>query len=121
MTGMARRIDARVGVAIVRYFPDFPDEVEVYVTGWRVGSYKTASGVRNAIARANDPEAIRQWAKACVDRMSTSDLNAVIVGTKRFGATQVEQVAVWNAAIDRENGVDDLQEATVRVALIPET
>lgn len=49
---MPNRIDAMPAAGItVRYYPAAPAEVDVYVGGWRIGSYKTANGVRNAVAR----------------------------------------------------------------------
>lgn len=41
-----------------------------------------------------------------VARLSRTELDAVIEGRTRIGEDQATQIAVWNAAIDRDNGYD---------------
>lgn len=43
---------------------------------------------------------------ATIAALSPRDLNDVITGRTRIGTTQAEQLAAWNAAIDRDNGYD---------------
>jgi hypothetical protein len=61
------RIDAHPAPGItVRHFPGHPDRTDVFAGGWRVGTYKTATGVLNAIARtrAEAAEGAARYAEA---------------------------------------------------------
>lgn len=49
---VSSHIDAHPSPTVtVRHFPSDPDRTEVYVGGWRVGTYKSAAGVQAALAK----------------------------------------------------------------------
>lgn len=93
----SNHIDAHPDPAItVRYHPGFP-EVTLFAGGWRVGQYKTANGLRNAIAKYTSDEFIANWAATCIAHMDAKMRDDVLSGRRVIGASPRERAAIRNA------------------------
>lgn len=70
---------------------------DLFIGGWRVGTYKTQRGIDAAVARHNSPESIADYARKVVARLDTQGLDDVVSGRRRLG---------WND--DARDAVADL-------------